>query len=44
MDSMITECRKKLTNHNKKNQASIVYFANKQQTVLDRAINEIGQE
>ncbi|NOT11460.1 MAG: argininosuccinate lyase [Methylococcaceae bacterium] len=44
MDSMITQCREKLTSHHKKNQANTVYFANKQQTVLDRAINEIGQE
>ncbi len=40
MDSMIAECREKLTSHHQKNQANIVYFANKQQAVLDRARNE----
>jgi argininosuccinate lyase len=44
MDSMIAECREKLTSHHRKNQANTVYFANKQQTVLDRAMKEIGQE
>jgi len=42
MDSMIAECKEKLTSHHRKNQASTVYFANKQQTVLDRAMKEIG--
>jgi hypothetical protein len=44
MDSMIAECREKLTSHHRKNQANTIYFANKQQTVLDRAMKEIGQE
>jgi argininosuccinate lyase len=44
MNNMIAECREKLVNHHIQNQANTVYFAGKQQAVLERAMKEIGQE
>jgi len=43
MDNMIAECRQKLADHHAYNQSSLVYFAGKQQSVLERAMKEIGQ-
>lgn len=43
MNDMIAECRQKLANFHKNNQSSLVYFASKQQSVLERAMKEVGQ-
>jgi hypothetical protein len=40
---MIAECRQQLANVHEKNQSSLVYFAHKQQSVLERAMKEVGQ-
>jgi argininosuccinate lyase len=41
--NMIAECRQKLANHHAYNQSSLIYFASKQQSVLERAMKEIGE-
>ena len=43
MDNMIAECRQKLADYHAYNQSSLVYFASKQKSVLERAMKEIGQ-
>jgi argininosuccinate lyase len=42
MNNMIAECREKLENHHKKNQANQIYFASRQHDLLERAKNEVG--
>jgi argininosuccinate lyase len=44
MNNMIAECRQKLANHHENNQSSLVYFASKEQSVLERAMKEVGQK
>jgi len=43
MNNMIAECRQKLANHHESNQSSLFYFASKQQSVLERAMKEVGK-
>jgi argininosuccinate lyase len=43
MNNMIAECRQKLADHHAYNQSSLVYFASKQKSVLERAMKEVGQ-
>ncbi|MEQ1546354.1 argininosuccinate lyase [Methyloglobulus sp.] len=43
MNNMIAECRQKLADHHDNNQSSIVYFACKQKSILERAMKEVGQ-
>jgi argininosuccinate lyase len=43
INNMIAECRQRLTSVHEKNQSSLVYFVNKQQSVLERAMKEVGQ-
>jgi argininosuccinate lyase len=44
MNNMIAECRQQLAKYHEKNQSRKVYFASKQQSVLERAMKEIGQK
>jgi argininosuccinate lyase len=44
MNNMIAECRQKLANHHESNQSRKLYFDSKQQSVLERAMKEIGQK
>ncbi|MEQ1546838.1 argininosuccinate lyase [Methyloglobulus sp.] len=44
MNNMIAECRQKLVDHHAYNQSRKLYFASKQQSVLERAMKEIGQK
>ena len=43
MSFMVAECRQNLANHHENNQSRKLYFASKQQSVLERAMKEIGQ-
>jgi argininosuccinate lyase len=43
MNTMIAECRQQLANHHENNQSSLVYFASKQESLLERAMKEVGQ-
>lgn len=42
MNNMINDCRRKLANHHEINQFRKHYFASKQQSILERAMKEIG--
>ncbi|NOS74265.1 MAG: argininosuccinate lyase [Methyloglobulus sp.] len=43
MNNMIAECRQQLAKYHAYNQSSLVYFASKQQSVVELAMKEIGQ-
>lgn len=43
MNNMIVECRQILANHHAYNQSRKLYFASKQQSVLESAMKEVGQ-
>ncbi len=42
MNNMINDCRRKLANHHEINQFRTLYFVSKQQSILERAMKEIG--
>lgn len=44
MNNMIAECRQQLAKYHENNQSRKVYFASKQQSVLERAMKEIDQK
>lgn len=44
MNNMINDCRQKLANHHEINQFRMLYFVSKQQSTLERAMKEIGQQ
>jgi argininosuccinate lyase len=43
MNNMIAECRQQLANQHESNQTRKLFFDNKQQSVLERAMKEVGQ-
>jgi argininosuccinate lyase len=44
MKNMIAECRQQLAKHHEKNQYNLLYFASKHQSVMERAMKEVGQK
>jgi argininosuccinate lyase len=44
MNNMIAECRQQLADHHAYNQSRKLYFADEQQSVLERAMKEVGQK
>ena len=42
MKAMVNECRQLLAEHHASNQSRLLYIANKEQSVLERAMKEIG--